>query len=222
MRLNLSLAQIGPIVVVVVVLALLSAWFFFGATTEKQLRGDDGSGTEVATKQRLVLYATQPSVAKGPIVPNVITTATKLGQGQKAEAGQPTSANFERPTLSTNSAGSALIIPGSALPGSHWVQPINKLSPLTSGKHPRLKYDMYSWSMGTLVATTPQWIDLAQQDADAAIPPVLLGHIRGLAQSERVMLVIAPQADADSGRYKAPLNRHDAYIVIADVLVPAP
>lgn len=216
MRLNLSLAQIGAILLVV--LMLLGAWFFFAPATKDNL----GSSSQASTDQRLVLYATQPSAAKGPIVPNVITTATKLGQGQNAEPGQPTSANFERPTLSVSSAGSALIIPGSALPGSNWAQQISELGPLTSGQHPRLKYDMYSWSLGTLAATTPQWIDLAEGNAATAVPPFLLDYVQGLARSERVMLVVAPQAGAESGRYQAPLNPHDAYIVLADVMIAPP
>ncbi len=218
MRLNLSMAQIGPILVVI--LALLSAWFFFSAATQTSPSGNDNSSGPVTTDPRSVLYATQPSAARGPLVPNVITTATKLGQGQQAKAGQPTSANFERPTLNNNAPGTALIIPGSALPGSNWAQQIAELPPLTSGNHPRLKYDMYSWSMGTLAATTPQWIDLAEGGAAAVVPPFLLDHVDGLTSSERVMLVVAPQAGTNSEHYKPPLNLHDAYILIADVMVP--
>jgi|GEM_PF-5971942 len=217
MRLKLSPAQIG--IIVVVVLALLAAWFFFSPAKDNTGKN---AGNNANNQKNLVLYATQPSAARGPIVPNVITTATKLGQGQLAQAGQATTPNFERPTMSTSAAGSALIIPGSALPGSNWTQQISELPPPTSGTHPRLKYDMYSWSMGTLAATTPQWVDLAEADAAAAVPPNLLAHAQNLARSERLIMVVAPQAGAELGRYKAPLNPHDAYVVIADVMVPAP
>jgi len=219
---NLSLVKIG--VALVIALALISAWLIYG--------GSDDTGPSPATTptntttsttantSTLVQYATQPSIAKGPIVSNVITTATKLGQGQNATADLPRATDFERPRLNSNDAGTALLVPGSALPASNWVQHIKGLEPLTTGQQPRLKFDIYSWSQGTLAATTPQWVDLAEVDAETTVPPMLLGHVQQLTKSERVMLVIAPQAGKDQGRYAAPLNPHDAYVVVADVLVP--
>lgn len=212
----MRIEQIG--VALVIALALLSAWLIISGTGDTE----PTQTSHNSPPQTLVQYATQPSAAKGPMVANVITTATKLGQGKEAVAGEPTATNFDHPTLKETAAGTALVVPGSALPASNWVQQITALTPLTSGNRPRLKFDMYSWSMGTLAATTPGWIDLAENGASAVVPPMLLGHIQQLTQSERVMLVIAPNSDSGAGTsaYTAPLNPHDAYILIADVMVP--
>jgi len=212
MHLRLSPTKIAALLAII--LALTGALLLY-----------NNSDNNSASNRSLVQYATTTTEAnpesQGPIVPHVVTTATKLGQGIEATPDSPTSARFEHPTLSSSSAGTALVVPGSStLPALSWLDKVNALPPLTSGEQPRLKYDLYSWSLGTLRATTPQWIDLADADAIDAIPPLLWDHAQTLANSERVLLVIPPVSNTAVAGHHTPLNPHDAYILIADVLVP--
>lgn len=178
------------------------------------------NATPTHNARELVTYAEQNSQAQGPLLPHVVTTATKLGQGRRAVSGLPTANPFEHPDVRVSEAGSALLIPGSALPGSHWNRHISSLPPLTSGSEPLIKYDIYSWSMGTLVATTPAWIDLAEPNNAELLPAELASHANALEHSSRLMLVLPPNSISSSQATQA-LNRFDAYIVVADVLVPA-
>lgn len=199
MRTILSIALIG-------LLALTSLWLLFSGASPDQ--SQNSTPTDVALRD----------TAEGPLIPSVVLTATKLGQGRPAVPGLPTAVDFETPQLKVTAAGTALLIPGGDLPAKQTLQTIAPLDGLAGGATARIRFDIYSWSMGTLVATTPQWIELMPNKVQG-VPDVLTEVAGQLPGSERLMLVLPPGADVTPPGSPA-LNAYDAHIVLAEVLLP--
>lgn len=165
------------------------------------------NGTPTATPG-VVSVRVSFATAEERLQPNVVTTATKLGQGRIAVPGLPVTEAFVMPSLRQTDAGTALLISGKALPA---VSKHQQLSLLPSAPSAQLRFDIYSWSMGTLVATTAEPISIGATHPD--VPESLMTLARGAQQSQRVMLVLPPGA-AD---LPAALNAHDAYVIIAEI-----
>lgn len=148
--------------------------------------------------------------AETALSPSVITTASKLGQGRAAVQGSAVVVDYELPTLRSAGGGLALLIPGSALPG---VVKHEQLARLAGGSRAELVFDVYSWSLGTLVATTP--FAVAVGASHPQVPEQLMALARGASHSHRLMLVLPPKASG----MPAELDVNDAYIVVAEVTI---
>ena len=199
--------------ILLAIVAVLLASTFFWWQSQERFDGGHSAADGVAYAQ----------TTNGLLLPHVVVAATKLGQGRAAIQGLPTTTEFEWPLLRESNAGAALLISGAGLPARTEQKVIKPLNALPAGADRQLKFDAYSWSLGTLMATTPQWIDLPA-DASAksfGIPEAVFRAARAAPTSQRLLLLIPPR-QASTERDPASLDPLDAYVVVADIRVAAP
>ena len=181
-------------------LALLAAALIGGVCLWISHTGD--APERVASGPSPITFASQTAQL---LRPSVISAVTKLGQGRPAIAGLPTTDTFELPVLRVTPAGVALQIPASGLPGKAHSRP---LSAAESAGLAGAGFDLYSWSEGTLQATSP--VGLQSGKRSAADAPDALRAIVQERPNQDLLVVIPPNTPGLAPH----LNPHDAYIAV--------
>lgn len=147
--------------------------------------------------------------------PSVVTAATKLGQGRRAVADMARTNDYALPVLRDSAAGLALQIPNTALPARaayDFSAQIQSPTPANPANNPGLRFDMYSWSEGILVATAQTPIHLQPNTNFADVPDALESLASQFGNHRRLLLVLP----IGTTGLPVQLNQHDAYVLVVE------
>ncbi len=194
---------------------LIAGLVWWWQSSPSAVESDVADIADVATTG--VIQRSDKPEAPTPLRPSVVTAATKLGQGQRAVPGMPTVTNFELPVLRETAVGLALQIPNTALP-ARAAHELSKPDQATASASVSVsvRFDIYSWSEGVLVATADTSVELTPARNLPEVPDALEAMQSQFGTHGRLLLVLPVGAQG----LPPALNPNDAFVLIAE-RVPA-
>lgn len=194
-----------PGVLVAFMIAVAAAWWHFSAPAAPTNAGIAGIAITSAGAGQ--------SAETPPLRPSVVTAATKLGQGRRAVAGLPSVSDYDLPVLRETRAGLALQIADTPLPATTAHQfSVPEAAPDSADAQRLVRFDIYSWFEGVLVASTKSPVALSATLDLQDVPNELEQLAPQFAENKRLLLVVPVGAIPQATQ----LNPHDAYIVVAE------